>query len=113
MSGEMKTTAATADLIQDLTGFDNGSPPIPTFRPVIAMDFVSALAKLNVFLPLEMRDDDIGVVIDVQGHDVFTVDVNGARPDDEVIAICRLIVLACNTCGGLRAALSGAEGERP
>jgi len=38
------------------------------------------------------------------GHrDVFTVDVNSERPDDEATAIAAWIVVAVNTCAGFRA----------
>ena len=41
--------------------------------------------------------------LDATGEDVFTVDSNGDRPDDQVEAIAQWIVCAVNTCGGYRA----------
>lgn len=65
--------------------------------------FVAELAALDVVLPLRLSREDLGVVLDATGEDVFTVDSNGDRPDDQVEAIAQWIVCAVNTCGGYRA----------
>ena len=56
----------------------------------------------DVRLPLHLSEEDTGVVLDADGRDVFTVDVNSERPDDQVEAIALWIVCAVNTCGGFR-----------
>ena len=65
--------------------------------------FVAELAALDVALPLRPSEADLGVVLDANGDDVFTVDSNGDRPDDQVAKIALWIVCAVNTCGGYRA----------
>ena len=72
-------------------------------NPAISSDFVAQLATHGVKLPLHLSHEDIGVVTDDEGREVFTVDVNNQRPDQEVISIAALIVVAVNTCGGFRA----------
>jgi hypothetical protein len=71
-------------------------------NPSTTAQFVSLLAALDVKLPLGLHDEDLGVVIDADGCDVFTVDVNSERDDRQVQQIAMWIVLAVNTCGGFR-----------
>lgn len=66
--------------------------------------FVAALVALNVKLPLKFCETELGVLIDDDGRDVITLDVNRERPDDEVAAIAAYLVMAINAAGGLRAA---------
>jgi hypothetical protein len=65
--------------------------------------FHSKLQSLAVELPLSVSEDDIGVVLDANGREVFTVDVNNDRPDEEVDRITDWLVVAINT-----AAMTGA-----
>jgi len=65
--------------------------------------FVAELAALDVALPLRLSKEELGVVLDSDGRDVITIDVNGDRPDDQVEAIAQWIACAVNTCGGFRA----------
>lgn len=75
----------------------------PAASPVPSIDFGTVLSGLGIKLPLAPHDFDIGVIVDAEGHDILTVDVNNARPDEEVKAICQYVILACNICGSLRA----------
>lgn len=68
--------------------------------------FVDLLSALNVRMPLALDDENIGAVIDADGRDVLTVDVNSDRKDEEVVQIAAFIVVAVNTCGGFRAELA-------
>ncbi len=65
--------------------------------------FLAKFAELNVSLPVNLSEGDLGVVVDAQGRDVFTVDSGGRRPDDQVEQIAHWIVCAINTCGGFKA----------
>lgn len=63
----------------------------------------AAFGDHGVKLPLRLSDDDIGVVLDDDGVDVFTVDVNNERQDDHASAIALFVVTCVNTCGGFSA----------
>ncbi len=71
--------------------------------PAPAETFARSLAALHVRLPLDHHAAEVGVVVDAAGHDVFCVDTNGERDDEEVLAIATWIICAVNTCGGFRA----------
>jgi hypothetical protein len=62
--------------------------------------FRDLLAGLNVKLPLALSKLDIGVILDADGRDVITIDVNGERPDREVTSIALTVTLAINSWGG-------------
>lgn len=47
-------------------------------------------------LPLRRSETCVGTALDADGVDVFTVDVNGERSDDEVAAIVSMIIAAVN-----------------
>ena len=72
-------------------------------NPATTDQFVALMEAADVKLPLALHDGDLGVVVDAEGRDVLTVDVNGGRPDEAVEQIAGWIVLAVNTCGGFRA----------
>lgn len=80
-------------------------------NPTTTEAFVAALATANVALPLSPSAEHLGVVLDANGDDVFTVDSNGERPDDEVKIIALWVILAVNSCGGfkLEAVFDGAN----
>ncbi|RVG28022.1 hypothetical protein [Sinorhizobium meliloti] len=61
----------------------------------------TAFLDQNVELPLRLSETDIGVVLDRHGCDVFTVDVNNERPDEEAIAIALLLIECVNEVAGL------------
>ncbi|MCW5711321.1 MAG: hypothetical protein KIT21_29440 [Shinella sp.] len=56
----------------------------------------------NVELPLQPSEHEAGVLLDAQGRDVITIDVNGARPDEEVVALTAYICMAVNQAGGFK-----------
>lgn len=57
------------------------------------------LAELSVKLPLRLHGEDVGVVVDASLRDVFTVDVNSERPDQQAMKIAELIALTVNFHG--------------
>ncbi|RVO40453.1 hypothetical protein CN093_11500 [Sinorhizobium meliloti] len=69
-------------------------------QPVSDRTIRTAFLDQNVELPLRLSETDIGVVLDPHGCDVFTVDVNNERPDDEALAIALFIVECVNEAGG-------------
>jgi len=72
-------------------------------NPATTEAYRQAMADLSVTLPLDLHEYDLGVIVDAEGRDIITVDVNNERPDREVDLICHRIILAVNTCGGFRA----------
>ncbi|MFC3074968.1 hypothetical protein [Shinella pollutisoli] len=62
---------------------------------------IAAFRDQKVSLPLRLSDEDIGVVLDDDGVDVVTVDVNGERPDGQATAIAMMIVSAVNHLAGI------------
>lgn len=71
--------------------------------PETTAAFVALMAAQGVRLPVSLSRDDLGAILDADGRDVCTVDVNGERPDDQVLAIASWIEVALNTCGGFKA----------
>lgn len=71
--------------------------------PATTHRFVALMAAADVKLPLALHDEDVGVVIDADKRDVFVVDSNNDRSDEQTVLIAGWIVLAVNTCGGFRA----------
>ncbi len=69
-------------------------------QPVSHRTIRTAFLDQNVELPLRLSETDVGVVLDRHGCDVFTVDVNNERPDDEVLAIALFIVESVNAEAG-------------
>jgi len=66
-------------------------------------DFKALMAAAGVRLPLNLSADDVGVIVDADGRDVLTVDVDPERNDEDVLRIALWIITAVNTCGGFRA----------
>lgn len=60
----------------------------------------TAFLDQNVELPLRLSEENVGVVLDRQGCDVFTVDVNNQRPNEEALTIALLIVECVNAEAG-------------
>jgi len=69
-------------------------------QPVSHRTIRTAFLDQNVELPLRLSDEDVGVVLDRHGCDVFTVDVNNERPDEEAMAIALFIVECVNEAAG-------------
>ncbi|MDW9791881.1 hypothetical protein GOB42_13910 [Sinorhizobium meliloti] len=72
-------------------------------QPVSHRSIRTAFLDQNVELPLRLSETDVGVVLDRHGCDVFTVDVNNERPDDEALAIALFIVECVNAEAGFTA----------
>ena len=72
-------------------------------KPETTEAFVQLLADQDVRLPVSLSPGELGVIVDANGRDVCTVDVNSERPDDQVLAIASWIEVAINTCGGFKA----------
>lgn len=60
----------------------------------------NAFGDQNIRLPLAVSNDHVGVVIDADGNEVFTVDTNGERPDEEAASIAVLLVDVVNATAG-------------
>ncbi|WP_457661895.1 hypothetical protein [Sinorhizobium medicae] len=69
-------------------------------QPISHRTIRTAFLDQNVELPLRLSETDVGVVLDRHGCDVFTVDVNNERPDDEALAIALFIVEFVNAKAG-------------
>ncbi|MDW9877356.1 hypothetical protein GOA90_08875 [Sinorhizobium meliloti] len=69
-------------------------------RPVTHRTMRTVFLDQNVELPLRLSETDIGVVLDRHGCDVFTVDVNNERPDEEALAIALFVVECVNEAAG-------------
>ncbi|WP_411033800.1 hypothetical protein [Shinella sp. BYT-45] len=62
-------------------------------------------------LPLRLSDEDAGVILDDDGVDVATVDVNCERPGEQATAIAMMIVSAINHLAGLVPAACQTKGD--
>lgn len=67
--------------------------------------FAADLLAANARLPFSISKECPATIIDAEGRDVATIDINRERPDAEAIRIALWLVLAVNTCGGHAAAL--------
>lgn len=54
----------------------------------------------DVKLPLGRSRDCIATLVDAEGRDVLTLDVNNDRPDADVEALAQLIMTIINTSAG-------------
>lgn len=61
---------------------------------------VAAFRNVDVALPLRLSGADVGVILDAEGVDVVTIDVNRDRSDDQATAIATMIVAAVNRIAG-------------
>jgi hypothetical protein len=69
--------------------------------PASDEEFVAALDRLGIKLPLRLSEEDVGVVLDAEGRDVFTVDVNNGLSDAEATEIAELLVAGVHIGAGL------------
>ncbi|MEY9098855.1 hypothetical protein ABIA24_001764 [Sinorhizobium fredii] len=60
----------------------------------------ACFTDLKVKLPLRLCDEDVGVVLDDDGCDVFTVDTNRLRDDETVAAIAYAVMSFINMSAG-------------
>lgn len=58
------------------------------------------LAALGLPLPWRLSEEDPGVVLDADGWDAFTVDVNRQMTDASATSLAGAIVAALNAAGG-------------
>lgn len=83
-------------------------------RPRSAADpstlFTSALARLDIRMPLRHDTTYCGTIVDADGKMVFVIDVHGERPDEEVEDIAALLLLALNIHAGYLPESSRAHG---
>ncbi len=66
----------------------------------------------DVKLPLSRSPDCIATLVDANGQDVLTLDVNNTRPDADVEALAELILTIINTSAGLHQASRILKPER-
>ncbi|UFX01115.1 hypothetical protein SmedWSM1115_15105 [Sinorhizobium medicae WSM1115] len=74
--------------------------PQPLAQPISHSTMRTAFLDQNVELPLRLSETDIGVLVDRHGCDVFTVDVNNERPDEEALTIALLMIECVNEAAG-------------
>jgi hypothetical protein len=70
----------------------------------ISEEFNAALLQLGVVMPIDHRPEEAGEIVDATGRCVLQVDPLGVLPDEQVVSIAEMIILAVNTCGSFRAA---------
>ena len=66
-----------------------------------ALAFILGMKLNRVSLPLRHDRRNCGTILDAEGNGIIVVDVNRERPDDQVMAIAELIVIAINARAGL------------
>ena len=66
--------------------------------------YAADLLSTNARLPLGISRDCHATIVDADGRDVATIDMNRERSDIEAAKIALWIILAVNTCGGHSAA---------
>lgn len=72
----------------------------PAAANFVSTLFTSALAGLDVRMPLRHDTSCCGTIIDADGRMVFVIDTNRERRDAEVTDIATLLVLALNIHAG-------------
>jgi hypothetical protein len=65
-----------------------------------AAAFADQLLDLGIMLPLRACPEFVGSVVDDEGDQVFVVDPDNERSDEESAAIAALVVGAVNAAGG-------------
>ena len=69
----------------------------------ISEEFNAALLQLGVVMPIDHHSAEAGEIVDATGRCILQVDPLGVLPDEQVVAIADMIILAVNTCGSFRA----------
>jgi GH24 family phage-related lysozyme (muramidase) len=77
--------------------------PIP--HPTGSQVFASTLDMLRRPTPWAVSDTQAGVIVDCYGHEVCVVDASASMGGEEADQLADWIVLAVNTCAGLKAEL--------
>jgi hypothetical protein len=62
--------------------------------------YAADLLQANVRLPLSLSRECPATIVDADGRDVATIDINRERPDPEAIKIALWLMMAVNLCGG-------------
>lgn len=75
-------------------------------RPVSSTDrealaFILGMKLNRVALPVRHDRGNCGTILDADGNGIIVVDLNRERPDDQVMAIAELVVVAINAHAGL------------
>ena len=60
----------------------------------------AAFIDQKVKLPLRLSDEDTGVLLDDDGVDVITIDVNNTMQDEKVQLIAMMVAECVNTAAG-------------
>jgi hypothetical protein len=68
-----------------------------------ATAFTVGMRLNGLHLPVRHARDSCGVILDTEDNLVAVIDVNRERPDDQVMAIAELVVVAINSYAGLTA----------
>jgi|GEM_PF-5664790 len=66
----------------------------------------------DVKLPLARSPDCIATIVDADGRDVFTLDVNNDRADADVEALAEIILTIINSSAGVKPEPARATRER-
>ena len=74
-------------------------PPLSIDRQALA--FILGMNLNRVSLPLRHDRSNCGTIRDADGNGIVVVDLNRERPDDQVMAIAELFVVAINAYAGL------------
>ncbi|MBD9390162.1 hypothetical protein IB237_23455 [Agrobacterium sp. AGB01] len=72
-----------------------------TLAPPATSSLSLKLSALGVILPLQRCESDCATICDADGRDVFTVDANGNRPDEEAEQIAVTLMAAINSASAM------------
>ncbi len=78
-------------------------PDLRIENPTVSERFAAMFAEIGVALPLRESAEEVGAILAANGEEILVVDVENVMDDTDVATIVSLIVLAVNTCAGLRA----------
>lgn len=70
--------------------------------PASSLSYVLAMRLNDVQLPLRHDHKECGTLVDAEGKMILVVDMHRERPDQQVMAIAELIVLAINSHAGFQ-----------
>jgi hypothetical protein len=68
-----------------------------------SLSCILAMRLNDVQMPLHHDRNDCGTIVDAEGKMIVVVDMHRERPDQQVMAIAELIVLAVNSHAGFQA----------
>lgn len=67
----------------------------------IAQAFTTGLNLNDIHLPVSHDRTNCGTILDAEGNGFMVVDLHRERPDDQVMAIAELVVIAINSRAGM------------